>query len=131
MKSITIVTEDKVGLLANVSYILGSAHINIETLSVEVHGGTSIINISVKDDRRAIELLKSNGYNVLESEMLVVTIRDEPTQMAAFTAKLLKNKINILSMHQLAKDGKFDTFSVKVDHPSKAKRLLGEYLAKQ
>jgi hypothetical protein len=128
MKHITIVTKDKVGLIADVSYILGSARINIETLSAEVHGGTSIVNIAVKDEKRATELLKSNGYDVLESELLVVKIKDEPTQMAAFTSKLLGDKINILSMHQLAKDGQFDTFAVKVDHPAKAKRMLGDYL---
>ena len=128
MKNITIVTEDKVGLLADISYILGSAHINIETLSAEIHGGTGIVNISVKDDKRATELLRSIGYEVLESELLVVKIRDEPQQMAAFTAKLLADKIGILSMHQLAKDGEFDTFAVKVDHTAKAKRMLGDYL---
>ncbi|MCX6770125.1 MAG: ACT domain-containing protein [Candidatus Micrarchaeota archaeon] len=128
MKSITVVAEDRVGLLADISYILGSSHINIESLSVIVQSTTSMVNITVKDEKRATDLLRKNGFKVLESEMLLVKIKNEPTQMAAFTAKLSSNKISIVSMHPLAKQGGYDTFALKVDHIAKAKRVLSTYL---
>jgi len=52
IKQITVVAEDKVGLLADISYILGKAKINIESLSVEVQGNKCLIDISVKDEAR-------------------------------------------------------------------------------
>lgn len=128
MKHITIVAEDRVGLIADISYILGAARINIETLSADAQGGKCIVGISVKDEKRASELLRHNGYEVLESEMLIVRIRDEPTQMAKVSALLSSQKIGIISMHQLAKQGGYDTFALKVDHPAKAKKALSEYI---
>ncbi|MCX6773186.1 MAG: ACT domain-containing protein [Candidatus Micrarchaeota archaeon] len=57
MKQITIVADDKVGLLADISYILGKARVNIDAISVEVHGGKAIISLTFKDDKKAISLL--------------------------------------------------------------------------
>lgn len=133
MRHITIVAPDRIGLLADISYILGSARINIETLSADTRGGKSIVSVGVKDEKKAMDLLVNNGYSVLESEMLVVKIKDEPAQMAAFTSLLSKEKISVASMRQLAKEGGFDTFALKVDHAAKAKRLLRErkYLAEE
>ena len=128
MKNITIVADDNVGLLANISYILGAAHINIETLAASVQGGKCIVGITVKDIKRATELLQNNGYKVLESEMIVVKIKDEPTRMAEFTGLLLKEKISITAMYPLSKDGSHDTFAVKVDHPAKARKVLESYI---
>jgi hypothetical protein len=128
MKEITIVSEDKVGLLADISYILGSARINIESLSAVTHGNTCIISLSVKDEKRATDILRNNGYSVLESELIVVKIKDEPAQMAQFTKKMVDEKINMIEMRQLSKDGQYDTYAVKVDHASKARRVLAEYL---
>lgn len=128
MKNITIFSEDRVGLIADISYILGAARINIETLSAMVAGGKCIVSISVKDEKKALDILRSNGYEVLESELLVVKIKDEPAQMSAFTSLLSKEKVGIVSMQQLAKDGQYDTFAVKVDHVAKARKLLSSYL---
>lgn len=128
MKRITIVSDDRVGLIADISYILGAARINIETLSALVQGGKCIVGISVKDEKKALEILRSNGYGVFESEMFVVKIKDEPAQMSKFTSLLSKGKVGILAMQQLAKDGEYDTFAVKVDHVAKARKLLSAYL---
>jgi len=45
MKSITIVSEDRIGLLSDITYILGKARINIEGVDVSVVGGKAIVNI--------------------------------------------------------------------------------------
>lgn len=130
IKQITVVAEDRIGLLADVSYILGKARINIESLSVEVRGSKCIVDLGVKDDKKASTLLSNNGYQVLQPDVMVVKIKDEPNQMAQFTSRLAKEKVRIISMGLITKEGGYDTFALQVDHPGKAKRLLGPYLRK-
>ena len=130
IKQITVVAEDKVGLLADISYILGKAHLNIESLSVEVQGHKCLIDIVVKDESKASSLLESNGYQVLKADVLVVKIKDEPAQMAQFTARLAKEKINTISMRLITKENGFDTYALQVDHTAKAKRVLSQYMKK-
>ena len=131
IKQITVVAEDKVGLLADISYILGKAKINIESLSVEVQGNKCLIDISVKDDEKATSLLANNGYQVLKADVMVVKIKDEPAQMAQFTARLAKEKINTVSMRLITKENGYDIYALQVDHAAKAKRVLASYMHKQ
>ena len=130
IKQITVVAEDKVGLLADISYILGKAKMNIESLSVEVQGNKCIIDISIKDEAKAASLLASNGYQVLKHDVLVVKIKDEPAQMAQFTSKLAKEKISTVSLRLITKENGYDTYALQVDHTAKAKRVLASYMKK-
>jgi len=130
IKQITVVAEDKVGLLADISYILGKAKINIDALSAEVQGNKCLIDLSVKDEAKAASLLTSNGYQVLKHDVLVVKIKDEPAQMAQFTSKLAKEKISTVSMHIITKENGYDTYALQVDHTAKAKRVLASYMKK-
>ena len=61
MKSVTIVSDDRVGLLADISYVLGKSNVNIEGLSVDVVGGKAIISIEVKDQKKASDILAGTG----------------------------------------------------------------------
>lgn len=125
-----MVAEDRVGLLADISYILGKARINIDALSAEVQGSKCLIELSVKNEKKATELLANNGYEVLHQDVLVVRIKDDPGQMAQFTSRLSKEKIRVVSLSILAKQDGYDTYALKVDHAAKAKRVLGHYLHK-
>ncbi len=125
MKQIAIVSDDKVGLLADISYILGKARINIESISVQTHGGKGVINLTVKDDQKAIKMLSSNGFEVLSSEIMLIRLKDEPGEMSKMTKMLKDNHVNIESLYIVARgeDG-FAIHALKVDKPKKAKKLL-------
>lgn len=128
MKHITLVSDDRVGLLADISYILGSARVNIESISAEVTGKTCMINISVKDEKKAIDLLRRNGFSIFESDLILVRLKDEPAQMAEITSKLSGEKVNILAIHNVAKESGNATIALKVDHIAKARRILAPYI---
>jgi hypothetical protein len=130
MKQITVVVADRVGALAELSYLLGKARINIESLSVEAQGGKSIINLVVSNEKKAEQLLTSNGYHVLASEMLVVKMKDVPGELAALSKKLQKAKISIESIYLLARGEGNSLNALMVDKPKKAKKVLSEYLIK-
>ncbi len=125
-----MIAEDKVGLLADISYILGKAKINIESLSVEVQGHKCLIDLSIKNEAKATSLLTSSGYQVLKADVLVVKIKNEPAQMAQFTSRLAKEKINTVSMRLITKENGYDTYALQVDHAAKAKRVLAPYMKK-
>ena len=130
MKQITIVADDKVGLIADVSYILGKARINIETIAVEVYGGKAVINISVKDEAKAARLLSANGYQVLESELLIFKVKDEPGKLAEVSGLLKESQINTESLYQITRGDGFAIHAIKVDKPKKAKKIISQYLVK-
>ena len=130
MRQITLVVADRVGLLADISYMLGKAKVNIDSLSVEVQGGKSVINLVVSDERKASQVLKSNGYNVLAGEMLVIKVKDEPGALSEISKKLQKAKINIESIYLLTRGEGYSLDALMVDKPKKAKKVLAGYLVR-
>jgi len=130
MKQITVVADDKVGLLADISYILGKARINIEAIAVEVIGHKAVINLTLKDDKRAAELLKNNGYRVLESEVLVVKLKDEPGELARISERLAEAGINVESLYLLSRHEGYSLDALRVGNYKKAAKLLENCLVK-
>ena len=130
MKQITVVVADKVGVLAELSYLLGKAHVNIDAISAEVQGGKSVINLVVSDDKKAEMILRSNGYHVLAGEMLVVKVKDAPGALSEISKKLQRAKINIESIYLLTRGEGYSLDAIMVDKPKKAKKVLADYIVK-
>lgn len=128
MKQVTIVADDRIGLLADISYILGRSHINIETVSVAVASGKAFISLGVTDADRAAKLLKANNYSVVESDVLVVKLSDEPGELAHISKMLAKAGINIVSVSILAKDKGVVFDAIQVDKIEPARKILKQYL---
>ena len=116
--------EDKVGALADISYLLGKSRINIDSLTAVSMDGKAILTLFIKDAKKAAQLLKSNGYKILESEVLVVRLKDEPGEMAKLSGLLAKNNINVTSLYYVAKDKGIAIVALHVDKVTKAKRVL-------
>lgn len=128
MKQLTIIADDKVGLLADISYLLSHAAVNIESISVSVAGGKAFINLGVRDDSRVLQVLKANGYDVIASDMLVIKLADQPGELAR-VAKLLSDAgIAIENVVVLAKTEGVVFDCLKVDKTEKARKVLGPYL---
>ena len=128
MKTITIIADDKVGLLSDISYILAKANINIESLNVDVVANKAVILLSLKDPEKARSALEASGYRVNEDNMVIVKLTDEPGELSKITKMLAKEKINIENVLMLSRDGKSTVLSLAVDNPPKATKLLKEYL---
>ena len=128
MKQITIVADDKVGLLADLSYILAKTKINIESISVDVVAGKAIISLSLSDSTRGKEVLENSGYKVEEANAIVIKLADKPGELNKVTTMLSKEGVNITNVRMLSKDGRKTVLSLLVDKPKRASMLLKDYL---
>jgi predicted amino acid-binding ACT domain protein len=64
MEILTIVAEDKVGLLADISYVLGKSRVNIESLNADVICGKAIVTLALSDLVKGRDVLRASGYGV-------------------------------------------------------------------
>ena len=128
MKALTIVENDRVGLLLDISYILGKEKINIENIAVTTVGDKAIITLHVKDDKKAKKILKKNGFNVLEENLFAIKLRDKPGQLAEISRLLSDNNVNITNLYVISKGRGYAVVALSTDKPRKAKKLLKDYL---
>ncbi len=127
-KTLTLVENDRVGLLMDISYIMGKAKINIENISAVSVGGKAVITMTVKDPRKATEVLKTNGFNVLEEDTLMIKLPDKPGELSKVTKELAKNGVNITSLYVVSRDGKETVIALTVDKKRKGRKLLEPYI---
>lgn len=128
MKTVTIVSDDKVGLLADMSYILAKAKINIESVNVDVIAGKAIISLGLSDVTKGKEMLEAAGYKVEEMNSVVVKLPDRPGELNRITSMLSKDGINIENVRTISKDAKSTVLSITVDKPKRAVSVLKEFL---
>ena len=91
MKTITIVEQDRVGLLMDISYILGKEKINIESITANAIGGKAIITLMVNDGSEAKKTLAKNGFHIIEEDLIMVSLKDRPGELAALAKLLLQS----------------------------------------
>jgi len=128
MKEISIITDDRVGLLADISYILGKAKINIESIAASAVGGKAVLSIVVKDYDRAKSVLENSGFKITAGNVIFVKLEDKPGMLAEIAKMLAESGINVENLHLVSKDGKHTIVGLTVSNPKKTKTLLADYL---
>jgi hypothetical protein len=128
VKSITVVADDRVSLLADVSYILGKSNLNIDGLAVEVVGGKAIISLETKDPNKAKGILESNGFRTAKPNSIVIKITDYARAAGEITEMLAGEKIKIKDFTMLSSDAQDGIFALLVDKPRKAAKMLNDFI---
>ena len=126
MKSITIVSKDRVGLVSDISYILTKSNINIEGLHVDVIGGKAVIALETKDPKKTSDILESNGFSLTRPESIVIKVAND--SMGEITELLEGEKVQVREFSTLSSDAQDGIFAINVDKPRKAVKLLGSFL---
>lgn len=127
-KQLTVVLENHPGTLADVCSCLAVKEINILALSIAEMIDTGELRIVVNNARRAKALLEEWGFDVLESEVLVVEMTNEPGVIAQIARRLAKGRVNIEYAYcSASKDGNRVLGVLKVSDASKALDLLADY----
>ena len=126
MKSVTIVSDDRVGLLADISYILGKSNVNIDGLHVDVINGKAVINLEVKDTKKAGEILVRNGFTTTDPASIVIKVSNN--SMDKITEMLEVEKITVKELSTLSADSSDGIFALNVDKPRKATKMLSPFM---
>ncbi len=119
MKQISILSENKPGVLADVAGILGTKGVNMESITAETFPDGAIIRIVTNDTTTASDALKKANYRIVESDILIVSIMDRPGELGKITKKIASEGINIDNKSVLA---------IRVNQHEKAAKLLRDYL---
>jgi hypothetical protein len=130
IKKIVIFEEDRVGLIADLSYVLGKEKINIESIDAAAVDGKAVITIGVPSAKysKAVEALVNNKFQMLPEEKIIIKIEDKAGSLAAITTKLADAKVHIEAINVIAKKGDYVYDTISVDKPKIALKVLAQYI---
>lgn len=113
MKQITILSDNKTQVLADICSILGNSGVNIESISAQGEKGRGVIRIVTTDPTTAERELAKKGFNVLIGDVLVLKLNDKPGEMAKVARNLSREGIDLESLYLLSKDKGITYLAVK------------------
>ncbi len=124
MQEITIITENRVGVLAEVCELLGRGGINIEAICAQGLGDSGLIRLVTGDVRTAERELKLAGYSYRTAEILIVKLNDNPGELGKVARKLSRADIDIESLYVLSKNRGVTEVAIKPSDCKAAERAL-------
>jgi hypothetical protein len=130
MKELTIFAKDRVGLLADITEMMGENGINIEFLSGEAVAGIAVLHMTFSNELAAASLLEKAGFTVISSDILVLKIPNKPGEIGRISRMLSNEGVNIQNIYFMGEKARHGFFAVKVDRPDDAKGILKKYVSK-
>ncbi len=130
MEGLTIIAPDRIGLLLEITDVLGKQHINIESISLEVVGKKAVVRLMI--DNKSIagvkEIFEKKGFRAVESDTFVVKLTNKPGELSKVAKVLAENGVSVENVHIVDKQGKQTLCAIRVDNSEKAEKLLKEYM---
>ncbi len=120
MRELTIVTENKVGALADICEALGNNGINISSISAHGYREMGVVRLVTSDETSAKHALEKLGMKVMAGDLLVVKVSDKPGELAKLTRKLANSDVNIEGIYLLGKSNGHLEIGVSADDNQKA-----------
>jgi len=99
IKQISITLENLPGTLMDVSERLGVEGINIRAISVAEADKTSAIRFVTDNPAKTMNVLRSHGYAVAETDVIAVEVPDHPGGLLAVLKPLKAAKINVIYLY--------------------------------
>lgn len=130
MKTITLMTDNRTGLLSDVSYILGKNRINIEGFEVDEIGDKAIISLTVRNSEKATKILEMNGFTLIEKNggLLVKVEHNGTDGLTKLKEDLAEKGITIENATLVCGNEEKGMFQIDVDRPRKANRIMEDVL---
>lgn len=106
LEELIVTGDDRPGLLAEIGELLGSAGVNIETLSAFNSDGTGVVHLVVDDGDDAGEVLASNGFKVEGTRaVLAATLDDRPGELGRYCRRLANEGVAISAVYVAKRSG--------------------------
>ena len=108
IKQISINLENVPGTLMDISERLGIEGINIRAISVAEDDKISAVRFVTDNPIKTVNVLRSNGYAVVETDVIAVEVPDHPGGLLAVLKPLKASKINVAYLYPFLGRGESD-----------------------
>lgn len=129
MKQITVVVDDRPGMLAILTEALAKRHVNIESIDGESAPHCGVLNLCVDRYDEALIALRDAGFQAVSEDALLIRIEDRPGALAQIAARFAHAALNIRSLRILRREGGSSLVALVSDDNQAASELVSDILA--
>lgn len=123
INQLAIYTQNDKGNVYNILKILGDNNINILSLNLADTEDFGILRLITEDNKKAQNVLVASGYMTTLTDLLSISVKNEPGDLEKILKKLADNKINIEYIYSYSNNGT-TYILVKTDNLDITKQIL-------
>lgn len=96
---IVLTTENRTGLLAEISRLLGDMGINVLSITLDATDETAVIRLLATSQSYARNALREAGFSVEERDVVVVELPHHPGFLCRVSEALARKDISLVDLH--------------------------------
>lgn len=131
MKILTIIEDNRPGLLAEITSLLESAKVDVRDINGDTTGNQAVITLRAEPYRRCYRTLADNGFKVFTAEHILVRIEDQPGALADLSRTLANDQVEIRSIHFIHKEDGRCIVALETENPYRTSQLLRDILVRE
>lgn len=128
MKHITVISEDRPGVLAEVTELLNSQGVDIRGLDSQLAGSQLFLKLHLSDPDLGLSLLNSAGFQVVSEQSVLVCIEDKPGALARIARRLADHQIELRGISLVHQEQGFWSVAVSSDDDQRVREVLQDIL---
>lgn len=129
MKQITIISEDRPGIMAQVSEALASAGINIDSFDAETIENSAIMILTVDQYDHALKILQRiPNIKAITEDAILIRLKDEPGALAQISRRFSDAGISLRSVRIVQRDRDFSIVAISTARTEDAMGLVSDVL---
>ncbi len=129
MKQLSIIAENRLGVVTEITEALAAGGVNIESLDAENAVNCSVIVLTVDCYERALQLIhKLPDMRIITEDAILVKLVNEPGALAKIARRFTDAGIGLRSIRFLERNNEFGLVAISTDRTEAALALVGDVL---
>jgi len=127
-QEIVLRSEDRVGILADVTRLLSDMGINLLSVRVQAIEGEAIVHLLTSSQSYAFEALHDAGFDIVERDVVMLLLPHHPGFLRRTSEALARKDISINELHvSVPEEGKVGVVVLTCSNNTHAIQILRGY----
>lgn len=124
MQRITVVVQNRPGLLAEITEMLAATGLSISSIVADSVGTQGILHLEVEQADEALAVLTSAGYNAVSEDVLLARIEDRPGALAQLSRRLMEAQLDIRGLNMVQRNDGWAVVAIATNDNARARGVL-------
>jgi hypothetical protein len=129
MKQLSIIAENRLGVVTEITEALAVGEVNIESLDAQLAVDCSVVVLSVDKYDRAMQIIhKLPNMRIITEDAILVKLVNEPGALAKIARRFTDAGIGLRSVRFLERNNEYGLVAISTDRTDSALALVEDVL---
>ena len=129
MKQLSIITESRMGVVAEISEALAEKNINIENIDAKSFSDNAVILLSVDQYDLALQTLSHfKNFQIITEDAILIRLKNEPGALAKIARRFTDAQISLRSIRFIQRGEDYGLVAISADRTDDALSLVKDVL---